>query len=943
MNRGRSASNGSVSALINNLNKNKQPSNDTVTPQRKMTGVSNMISKFNSNDSSNNSPITSNSSTPTTNSPPVVPPRSLNTTNNNNDSNIKGTLTPSYTSNNPILKTPISPVSLSAPTSSVSVSPLPLSPRGTIKPSPPPRCLSPTPPQPQSAYTTPTLSPTTNSSNKLPPRPWSPQPQNNNDRPLPPRPWSPQPQNNNNNNNIDSNTNRPLPPRPWSPQPQPPQPNNIKTVSPPKSPTISPPTSPTISPSNSSTNLIPHKGNSNSSLTISVTTPPQVSKRLHSTPEPMNTNQIPTTAAATKTTYNLSQPNASTMPPPTTTTSKPSLPPRPWSINTGNTSPSNSRENSSNNITSNNQSPTTSPVTTSTTPVKPLPKISKPPLPKPSTISNNNKTEEKQEASLSASNLDTPITFSDIRTTRQKTLTRKQATMKLKDGDSSPSNNIVESNSSSEISELASSVGSIGDDIATDSSSRNNSADDLEITNTSNTNNINIENNNNNNTNNNNNNNNNTTSKEKESSTSSLTSFISSHKKKGSFLFNNSNATLRREQTLDLKGVLMEKIQEKHNQMLTNSTRKSKLPPINQSTSVNKVINEIIETEADYLDDLEVIINLYLFAAIELNKYRILSDSDIFHVFSNVEELYHISLKLYPMLLKTIPLLENNQYPNIEEIFLYNSKAFQRYGFYLSSQENSIRVLNGLIDSNQVIQSIFQYVKSLSLCKQLDLHSFLIKPCQRLCKYPLLLRELKKSVPESEEAHHKNFERSVKLMEKIVNDINGKISNDEKIQSIIKEIGNISKENESLLWNQTFIKDSKMRKAFKKKKGYKDVTVYLLSQIILIFEKSTFKKKLIIIPLSKINSVNDIEREHQFGVGINYNKEDNSTHNVSLACDNYSHKLLWINDIDETIQTFKVLNGTYLYVTSDLQNNSGESNSPTSISASNSSSSIASM
>ncbi|KAM9988270.1 hypothetical protein ACTFIZ_003634 [Dictyostelium cf. discoideum] len=373
----------------------------------------------------------------------------------------------------------------------------------------------------------------------------------------------------------------------------------------------------------------------------------------------------------------------------------------------------------------------------------------------------------------------------------------------------------------------------------------------------------------------------------------------------------------------DFKSIIFEKIEEQQQKFESIPSRRSQLPYINDSTIFNKVVKEIIETEADYLDHMEITINFYLFAALEMVKYKILEKRDIFSIFSNFEEVYHISLKIYPMLLNCIPLLEKNQYPNIEEVFLFNSKSFQRYGSYLSSHDSCNKFLQEILLTNQTAAQIFQ--KLIPICKLNNLHSFLIKPCQRLCKYPLLLKELSKALPKEDEQNHKTIKRTTSLMGKIVSDINGKMKNDTKIQEIIKEIG--TKDIEYLLHHQTFIEEGKVKK-INKNGSSSEGTLYLFNQRIVFAEKnSLFNKKATVISLSNISRVCDYDYRYPSGFAIYHNSKKGSSSSPN-SCGMISlgtliilsdEKLKWMNKIEDQIVSERVLAGTYTYVTNQFE------------------------
>ena len=61
-----------------------------------------------------------------------------------------------------------------------------------------------------------------------------------------------------------------------------------------------------------------------------------------------------------------------------------------------------------------------------------------------------------------------------------------------------------------------------------------------------------------------------------------------------------------------------------------------------------------------------------------------------------------------------------------------------------------------------------QYTQAKKECRSLDLESFLIKPVQRVCKYPLLLRELERAT----ETDHVDYEDIAAAFEQIQSSVN---------------------------------------------------------------------------------------------------------------------------------------------------------------------------
>lgn len=73
----------------------------------------------------------------------------------------------------------------------------------------------------------------------------------------------------------------------------------------------------------------------------------------------------------------------------------------------------------------------------------------------------------------------------------------------------------------------------------------------------------------------------------------------------------------------------------------------------------------------------------------------------------------------------------------------------------------------------------------------MDLKAFLVKPVQRLCKYPLLLKELVK-VTDANHPDHSNLEKALSKVESVVASINDKKRKVEEQERLMKAAESIT-------------------------------------------------------------------------------------------------------------------------------------------------------
>ncbi|KAI8894097.1 hypothetical protein BC833DRAFT_606140 [Globomyces pollinis-pini] len=208
------------------------------------------------------------------------------------------------------------------------------------------------------------------------------------------------------------------------------------------------------------------------------------------------------------------------------------------------------------------------------------------------------------------------------------------------------------------------------------------------------------------------------------------------------------------------------------------------------------IIHEIINTELDYANDLKMMIQLY---QVQFEKLKLLDINEQVILFSNMVDLITLSEKFYNQL-ENRRKMDGGILKQIGDIFNQILDEFTIYHTYCSNYPSAI----GLIKRKQSKKEFSDYLKICTFkCKGLDLASYLLKPVQRICKYPLLIREILKATP-VEHPDHQHLSLAMGKVENIVKFVNEEQRNFENKQNQLSKIFNeIDLDENSLPYNPT--------------------------------------------------------------------------------------------------------------------------------------------
>ncbi|XP_054856843.1 pleckstrin homology domain-containing family G member 1 isoform X1 [Eublepharis macularius] len=160
---------------------------------------------------------------------------------------------------------------------------------------------------------------------------------------------------------------------------------------------------------------------------------------------------------------------------------------------------------------------------------------------------------------------------------------------------------------------------------------------------------------------------------------------------------------------------------------------------------VDRVVQEILDTERTYVQDLKSIVKDYLDCITDQSKLS-LGPEERSALFGNIKDIYHFNSEL----LQDLENCENDPVA-IAECFVSKSEDFHIYTQYCTNYPRSVAVLTECM-RNKSLAKFFREQQE-ALQHSLPLGSYLLKPVQRILKYHLLLHEIENHLDKDTEGY----------------------------------------------------------------------------------------------------------------------------------------------------------------------------------------------
>ncbi|KAI9247826.1 hypothetical protein BY458DRAFT_526897 [Sporodiniella umbellata] len=240
-----------------------------------------------------------------------------------------------------------------------------------------------------------------------------------------------------------------------------------------------------------------------------------------------------------------------------------------------------------------------------------------------------------------------------------------------------------------------------------------------------------------------------------------------------------------------------------------------------------EAIFELIATERTYLNDLQMIINVFY---VDFGKYLTSDERDV--VFSNIDDLMICNTALLSDM-ETRQREEANFVSKIGDIFLKHANSLKCYSSYCQNQSYASKFLQKKREEDNWLEVFLKTAQTRPDCRSLDFSHFLLEPVQRITRYPLLLRQILNSTPK----RHPDYnlvKSALSVAQGILGDVNEetrKFENHQKMNELSRII-----DMEGAQWlklkNREYVMDGAL---FKAKSGRK-LHGFLFNDVFLLAE-----------------------------------------------------------------------------------------------------------
>uniref|UniRef100_A0AAQ6AK23 Intersectin-1 n=1 Tax=Amphiprion ocellaris TaxID=80972 RepID=A0AAQ6AK23_AMPOC len=177
-------------------------------------------------------------------------------------------------------------------------------------------------------------------------------------------------------------------------------------------------------------------------------------------------------------------------------------------------------------------------------------------------------------------------------------------------------------------------------------------------------------------------------------------------------------------------------------------------------------IHELIVTEENYVNDLQLVTEVKA-AACEL-----LTEKEVAMIFVNWKELIMCNIKLLKAL-RVRKKMSGDRMPvkMIGDILTNQLPHMQPYIRFCSCQLNGATLIQQKTDDNPEIKDFLKRLAMDPRCKGMPLSSFLLKPMQRVTRYPLIIKNILENTPESH-PDHSHLKAALEKAEELCSQVN---------------------------------------------------------------------------------------------------------------------------------------------------------------------------
>ncbi|XP_038677426.1 pleckstrin homology domain-containing family G member 5-like isoform X1 [Scyliorhinus canicula] len=158
---------------------------------------------------------------------------------------------------------------------------------------------------------------------------------------------------------------------------------------------------------------------------------------------------------------------------------------------------------------------------------------------------------------------------------------------------------------------------------------------------------------------------------------------------------------------------------------------------------------ELLNTEVAYMKKLRVITNLFLCCLVNLQESGLLTEVEPKKLFCNIQEIIQLHQKLWREVMAPVLQAARESKTLLNPIHFH--KGFKTFGVrfkpyiqYCMEEESCMEYMRNHLRDNELFRIYITWAETHKQCNRLKLSDMLVKPHQRLTKYPLLLKSILK-------------------------------------------------------------------------------------------------------------------------------------------------------------------------------------------------------